>query len=171
MLKFCFDWLRVDLIFYGYFVFFMEFVKEFFFMDFYFDGFIVFYYDGFFMDFLLMESCSTHKGCVFLLIGFELIFFVLFDWFFFMDFFVSDFFLWIFFLNINFFYPLKLILNFLAAILNFLAAILNFFCGFLVYSQSCGNKVVFVFWYTFFWPPKTHFKNFWWPFWIFRRPF
>ena len=55
--------------------------------------------------------------------------------------------------DIKLFYPLKLILN-------FLAAILHFFCGFMLFLWSCRNKVVFIFWYNIFSPPKTHFEFF-----------
>ena len=47
--------------------------------------------DFFHEYFFLIESCSTYKGCVFILIGFEFIFCFVFDGFF------NDFFLWIFF--------------------------------------------------------------------------
>ena len=123
----------------------------------------------FFNNISFMESCSTHKGCVFLLIGFE--------WFFLFcyplklilkffgghfEFFGSHF---EFFLHIPdlltklwkqsgfgfliyiFFYPLKLILNFFGGHFEFFwGPFWIFFGGILIYSQSCGNKVVFVFW-------------------------
>ena len=53
---------------------------------------------------------------------------------------------WFSFFDINFFYPLKLILKFFGGHFEFFGGHFEFFfCGFLVYSQSCGNKVVFVF--------------------------
>ena len=45
------------------------------------------------------------------------------------------------------------------------------FCWFLVYSWSCGNKVVLVFLSNPFVTPKNHFETFWQPFWNFMRPF
>ena len=78
---------------------------------------------------------------------------------------------WSLFFYIKCFYPLKLILNFFAAVLNFFGGHFEFFCGFLVYSWSCGNKVVFVFLYKIFFPPKPHFESFLRPFWIFLRLF
>ena len=80
---------------------------------------------------------------------------------------------WSLFFDPNHFSPLKITFKQFGGHFEFFpVAILNFFCIF-IYSQGCGNKVVFVFLYNIFFPLKLnykhsrgHFEFLWWIFWF-----